>query len=180
MSVTAQFEFDEAEHRQALREAWALQPLSRLFTIIGIAWPAVGLWLGVGRHWRGMDLVDVFTDAMPWLVLGAFFLGLVPYLHGVQARKALEIDPSLHGTQLRTVDDKGLHVRGAGFSPSIPWSELARATETPHFFLFFQDTRLHHYIPKRVLSDVDRDSVRNLIQAHAPDPGRPAIAARST
>lgn len=180
MPITAQFEFDETEHRLALQEAWKLQPLARVATIVGIAWPAIGLWLGIGRHWREMDFVDLLTNAMPWVILGAFFLCLVPYLHRTQARKALENDPSLHGTQVRSVDDEGLHVRGAGFSPSIPWGGLLRATETRHFFLFFEDKRLHHYIPKRVLSDVERDGVRNLIQAHAPEIGRPAIAARST
>lgn len=179
MPTTARFEFDEAEHRQALREAWKLRPLTWFTTAIGMAWSGVGLWFGVLRSWGDESMGDALLNALPWLFLGAFFLGLMPLLHRAQARTALETDPSLNGTQLRTVDDVGLHVTGAGYAPSLPWSELVRAVETAHFFLFFQDTRLMHYIPKRVLTDIQRDELRNLIQAHAPEIGRPALAARS-
>lgn len=179
MPTTAQFEFDEAEHRQALREAWTLRPLSWISAAIGIAWSGAGLWFGVLRSWGNESMVDALVNALPWLLLGAFFLGLVPLLHRAQARRALETDPSLNGTQLRTVDDVGLHVTGAGYAPTLPWSELVRAVETAHFFLFFQDARLMQYIPKRALTDVQRDELRNLIQAHAPEIGRPALAARS-
>ncbi|HEX5971523.1 MAG TPA: YcxB family protein [Gemmatimonadaceae bacterium] len=118
MPVTAAFDFDEREYRQALREAW---PFRLTFT-----------------HW----------------------------LRRAQARKALDHDPSLRGTQLRTVDAQGLHIAGAGYAPSLHWHDLARVTETRHFFLFFEDDRVWHYLPKRALTDVERDSLRNLIQAN--------------
>lgn len=177
MPITAQFDFDEREHRKVLREEWRLHPLSWVLTTIGIAWPAIGLWLGVGRNWGDVGFGDAVFNAMPWLLLGGFFIGLPVLLRHVQASKALEFDPSLNGTQLRTVDEVGLHVVGAGYSPSLTWTDLQRATETKNFFLFFQDKRVWHYIPKRVLSDVERDAVRNLIQAYAPEMGRPALAA---
>jgi hypothetical protein len=166
MPVTAHFDFDEREYRQALREAWKLRRLSWLIPVVGIAWPAIGLWLSVGRHWTELTPTQVFYDAMPWLVLGAFLLTLVPWMRRKQASKALDHDPSLHGTQLRTVDAGGLHIAGAGYAPSLHWNDLARATETRHFFLFFEDDRVWHYLPKRVLTDVERDAVRNLIQAN--------------
>jgi len=72
----------------------------------------------------------------------------------------------LHGPQVRTVDATGLHVAGAGYAPSRRWSELARARETANFFFFFEDDRVSHYLPKRVLTDVERDELRNLIQAN--------------
>jgi hypothetical protein len=166
MPVTATFDFDEREYRQALREAWKLRRFSWVFTAIAIAWPAIGLWLGVGRHWHELTPAEVFYDAMPWLLLGAFLLTLMPWLRRSQAGRALERDPSLNGTQLRTVDASGLHIAGAGYAPSLHWNDLARAAETRHFFLFFEDDRVWHYLPKRVLTDVERDSVRNLIQAN--------------
>ena len=96
-----------------------------------------------------------------------FPLRLLAWLRLPRAGNALEHDPSLHGTQLRTVDASGLHIAGAGYAPSLHWSDLARATETRHFFLFFEDDRVWHYLPKRVLTGVERDAVRNLIQANA-------------
>jgi hypothetical protein len=63
------------------------------------------------------------------------------------------------------VDESGLHIRGAGFAPSRRWNEIARVTETANFFFFFEDKQVSHYLPKRVLSDVERDELRNLIQA---------------
>jgi hypothetical protein len=179
MSITAQFEFDEIEHRRVLREEWFGHPLSWVLTTVGVAWPAIGLWLGVGRNWGNIRLGDAFYDSMPWVLLGAFLLGLPVLVRHGQASKALELDPSLNGTQLRTVDDAGLHIVGAGYSPSLRWTDLDRVTETKHFFLFFQDKRVWHYIPKGVLSDVERDAVRNLIQAHAPEMGRPLLASRA-
>jgi len=118
MPVTARFEFDEREYRQAQREARPL-PL-RLLS-----------WLRLPR--AGNSLVQ---------------------------------DPVLQGTQLRTVDADGLHIAGAGYAPSLHWNDLVRATETRHFFLFFEDDRVWHYLPKRALTDVERDAVRNLIQAN--------------
>jgi hypothetical protein len=179
MAITARFEFDEAKHRKALRETWALNPMRWAVLAGGILVPATMIWIGVGRHWEELSAADAFTNALPWLLLGVFFLGLAPVLQRSAARKALELDPSLQGTQERMLDDTGLHVRGAGFSPSLGWGELVRVSETPNFFLFFYDKNLVHYIPKRALDGRSRDELRNLIQAHAPDVGRPALAARS-
>lgn len=180
MPITAQFEFDELEHRRALRETWSLHPMRWAVPVAGIVVPATMIWMGVGRHWREVSTADAVTNALPWVLLGAFFLGLMPLLHRAGARRALDIDPSLNGIQVRTVDDAGLHVRGAGFSPSLGWNELVRVSETPNFFLFFYDQRLAHYIPKRTLDARAREELRNLIQAHAPDVGRRALAAPST
>ena len=166
MPVTATFDFDEREFRQALREAWKLRRFNWLVPAVGIVWPAAGLWLGVGRHWSELTPTEALYDAMPWLLLGAFLLTLGPWLRRNQARKALEHDASLHGTQLRTVDAQGLHIAAAGYAPSLHWNDLVRVTETRHFFLFFEDDRAWHYLPKRVLTDVERDSLRNLIQAN--------------
>lgn len=177
MSITAQFEFDEIEYRQALHEM--LGPLRWTLPVGAIVLSVVALWLGVFRHWAEVSLGDAILTGLPWVLLGAFFLSLTPLLSRAKARKALELDPSLNGTQRHTVGDAGLQIRGAGYSPSLTWTDLERVTETKHFFLFFQDKRVWHYIPKRVLSDVERDEVRNLIQAHAPEMGRPLLAARA-
>jgi len=164
MAITARFDFDEREYRRAQVELlgpgrWAL-PLG------GITLALVALWFGVFRHWGEAPLGDALFNVLPWLLLGAFFAGLVPLLAHAQARKALDVDPTLNGPQVRTVDDTGLHITGAGYAPSRRWSELARATETSNFFFFFEDDRVSHYLPKRVLTDVERDGLRNLIQAN--------------
>ena len=91
---------------------------------------------------------------------------LMSWIRRTLGGNGLDVDPSLRGTQLRIVDADGLHIAGAGYAPSLHWNELARATETRHFFLFFEDGRVWHYLPKRVLTDVERDSLRNLIQAN--------------
>jgi hypothetical protein len=179
MAITAQFEFDEAEHRRVLRETWSLHPMRWVVPVAGILVPATMIWLGTVRYWRQLSAADALLNALPWVLLGAFFLGLAPLVHRAGARKALDVDPSLNGIQTRTVDETGLHVRGAGFSPSLGWGELVRVSETPNFFLFFYDRQLAHYIPKRALDDQARDDLRNLIQAHAPEIGGSALAARS-
>ena len=178
MPITAQFEFDQAEHRQGLREL--LGPARWMIPFGGIVLPIPALWFGVLRHREDITFADAASTMLPWLLLGAFFVALIPLLTWAQARRTLEFDPSLVGTQVRTIGDAGLQVIGAGYAPTLAWSDIERAKETAHFFFFFQDKSVWHYIPKRVLSDVERDGVRNLIQAHAPEPGRPALAARST
>lgn len=164
MPVTAHFDFDQAEYLRAQNELvghtrWAV-PLG------GITLALVALWLGVLRHWGEAPLGDALLNVLPWVLLGAFFAGLIPLLNRARARKALVDDPTLNGPQVRTVDESGLHVVGAGFAPSRTWSELARAKETSNFFFFFEDDRVSHYLPKRVLSDIERDELRNLIQAN--------------
>jgi hypothetical protein len=163
MRITAQFEFDEAEHRKALREL--LGPMRWTVPFAGVAVSLVALWFGVFRHWDDISAADAITTALPWVLLGAFLVALAPLLAWAQARKALELDPSLNGTQVRTLDGAGLRIIGAGYAPTLGWSDIERATETRHFFFFFEDKRVWHYIPKRVLTDVERDELRNLIQA---------------
>lgn len=161
--ITARFDFREDEHRLALRESspawmrWAV-------VLAGVVVPVVVLWVGVGSHWSELTLGDAVMNGLPWVLLGAFFLSLGPLLRRSQARHAREDNPFLNGTQLRTVDDVGLRVEGAGFAPSLRWQDLQQVTETRNFFLFYEDKRVMHYIPKRALSDVERDSLRNLIQ----------------
>lgn len=163
MSITARFDFDQAEYRHAQNELlghmrWAV-PLG------GITLAAVALWLGVVRRWGEATPREALLDVLPWILLGAFLASLVPLITHAKARKALDDDPTLNGPQIRMVDDTGLHIRGAGFAPSRRWNELTRVRETRHFFLFFEDDRVWHYLPKRALTDVERDAVRNLIQA---------------
>ena len=103
MSITAQFEFDEIEYRQALHEM--LGPLRWTLPVGAIVLSVMALWLGVFRHWAEVSLGDAILTGLPWVLLGAFFLSLTPLLSRAKARKALELDPSLNGTQRHTVGD---------------------------------------------------------------------------
>ena len=164
MPITAHFDFDQAEYRRAQNEL--LGPMRWTVPLGGITLALVALWFGVVRRWGEASLGEALLDVLPWILLGAFFAGLAPLINRARARKALDDDPTLNGPQVRTVDDSGLHVVGAGYAPSRRWSELARAKETANFFFFFEDDRISHYLPKRVLTDLERDELRNLIQAN--------------
>lgn len=163
MPITAHFDFDKAEYRRARNEL--LGPARWAAPLGGITLAVVALWLGVFRFRGDATLGDALLNVLPWVLLGAFFASLLSLLSRARARKALVDDPTLNGPQVRTVDESGLHVAGAGYAPTRTWSELARAKETSNFFFFFEDDRVSHYLPKRVLSDVERDELRNLIQA---------------
>jgi hypothetical protein len=165
MSITAQFEFDEAEYRLALREL--LGPMRWTIILGGIVLPLVALWFGVLRPWGEITIEEAVATVLPWVLLGAFFVALAPVLTWAQARKARALDPSLNGTQVREVGDAGLQILGAGYAPTLAWSDIERARETAHFFFFFEDKRVWHFIPKRVLTDIERDELRNLIQARS-------------
>jgi hypothetical protein len=179
MPIIAQFEFDPIDYRTGLRDVWSFNRARWVVPVVGIAIPALMIWLAVGRHWRESSLADAFWNALPWMLLGAFYLSLLPLMRRTAARKALQEDPALRGTQMRTVDDAGLHIRGAGLSQDLRWADLVRVEETTDFFLFFYNRSAAHYIPKRVLGDRQRDELRNLIQAHVPEVGASALAARS-
>jgi hypothetical protein len=59
----------------------------------------------------------------------------------------------------------GIHFRANGFSFDVSWHVMARALETPEFFLFFYDHRYAFYFPKRLLSPNDIEEVRRLSQS---------------
>jgi len=169
MPVTAQFDFDSGEYYRVLRAAWRHDPNRWFVWVFGLAVPAAILWFSVVRHLDDMSPWEAFWNALPWVLLGAFYLMLVPSAHRATARKALANDPSLRGPQSRSVDETGLHVRGAGFAQDFAWSDIVRVVETPDFFLFYYNKRAAHYMPKRVLDAAAIEQVRALIRAKLPD-----------
>lgn len=168
MAVTAEFDFDSREYYRVLRDAWWQDPNRWFVWLFGLAVPAAIIWFSVGRHWDEIRPWEAFWTALPWVLLGAFYLMLAPTTHWAVARKALANDPSLRGPQLRTVDENGLHVRGAGFAQDFAWSDLVRVVETADFFLFYYNNRAAHYLPKRVLDPAVIEQVRQLIRAKLP------------
>ena len=110
---------------------------------------------------------EAFLNALPWLLLALFYLMLLPRMYRSMARKALENDPSLRGGQIRTIDELGLHVQGAGFTQDLSWADLVRVVESPEFFLFFYNKRVAHYAPKRAFSPAAIADVQGLVRTHA-------------
>jgi hypothetical protein len=179
MSVTAQFEFDRDEYQSALRETWAFNPGRWVLPVMGIVVPAVMLWVAVGQYWGEINAKAAIVSAVPWLMLSAFYLSMLPLMQRAAARRALENDPALRGVQVRTVDEAGVQVVGAGFAQQLLWADLVRAVETDHFFLFFYNKRVAHYLPKRVLTESELHQVRVLITAHGSELGTALVALRS-
>ena len=179
MSVTSQFKFDRKEYQLALRETWAFNPGRWVLPVMGILLPGVMLWVAVGQYWGEISAKDAVLSALPWLLLSGFYMSMLPLMRRAAARKALENDPALRGAQTRIVDDAGLQVAGAGFSQQLRWSDLVRAVETEHFFLFFYNKRIAHYLPKRSLRADDVSKVRALLAAHKSELGTALLALRS-
>jgi hypothetical protein len=168
MAVETQFDFEQGEYQRALQAVMRYNPARRLIPLMGIVIPGLGLWFAVGSRWNAMTPWLRFQNALPWLVLGAFYLALMPMWIRAAAKKAQENDPALRGPQTRILDTTGLHVRGASFSQDFAWADIAKAVETPDFFLLFYNKRMAHYLPKSRLSPKAVAEARALIETHVP------------
>jgi hypothetical protein len=163
MTTSATFDFDRREYYRGIRAVQANNPYRWVIPLVGIILPSVMIWFAIGESWQRMGPWLAFQNALPWLLLGAFYLSMMPLMARAAAKKALENDPSLRGPQTRIVDDEGIHVLGAGLRQDLRWTDLVKAVETREFFLFFYNKRQAHYIPKRVLTSASVADVRNLI-----------------
>jgi hypothetical protein len=171
MGVSVTFDFDSSEYYRALRQAWRYNPARRLSLILGFGVPAVMGWLLVVRTWGEVPFSTAFWNVLPWLVLGGFYLALMPLMLKSAARKAPENDPALRGPQTRSVGPAGIQVKGAGFTQDFGWNDLVRVLETAEFFLFFYNKSVGHYLPKRALAPAEADQIRDLVRANLPERG---------
>lgn len=164
MTVRATFSFDRREHYRAIRQVFRRTParfVPWLFALLGLA---LAYWNAL-RYWDTVPMADLIWNALPWLLITAFWVVLIPYLHWRAARTTARSDPSVQGPQLREIDDAGVHSLGNGVRLDLPWNILLKAVETDEFFLYFYSKQLAFYVPKRVLPPADVQAVRVLTQA---------------
>ncbi|HET6680357.1 MAG TPA: YcxB family protein [Gemmatimonadaceae bacterium] len=171
MSITATFAFDPSEHYRAARAVTRYTPMRY------VPWGFAALALGI-LVWNVLPAVGeaepltVFSIALPYLLLGVFWLTLIPLSQRRAARKLPERDASARGPQERVVDETGFHSRGNGVALDIPWHAMVRAVETEEFFLFFYCKQCAYYVPKRVLAAPQLSEVRDLARAALADRAR--------
>lgn len=177
MSVTTTYEFDPREHYKAARA------VTRLTWFRWVPWIAVGITLllvlveVILPHWGEFDAWEIFLTSLPWLLLGVFWIALLPWSQRRAARKLVKRDPSVRGPQERSVDATGFHSLGNGVRLDVPWHAMARAVETDQFFLFFYNKQCAYYVPKRALSDSQCAEVRTLMRAAGMEAVAPPVAA---
>jgi len=167
MRVSKTFDFDSQEFYRAIRFMGRFNPATRWVPAFAVGFPLLMFYLVVVRSWGRISVLSASLNMLPWLLLGAFYLALVPLMQRTWARKATEYDPSLRGPQTRIVDESGVEVRGANSHQHLSWPDLRRIAEGPEFFLFFYNKRMAHYLPKRVLDAAEIGVVRELAQANA-------------
>ena len=120
----------------------------------------------VSRQWRQGGLSAI---SIPWLLLGLSPLVIIivgpPLAAWWAAKRHVASGPSMHGAQHVGVAEWGLQVSGPMSNGTLKWSAVMKAIETPEFFLFFLSKLQPVYIPKRLLSDADTVSVRQLARS---------------
>jgi YcxB-like protein len=163
MTVAATYEFDWREHYRASREV-----ARRIWTRwLGWGFAALALVLALLNYRAAAgraSALSVFLNVLPWIVLGAVWLGMIPILQWRAARKLPSRDASVQGPQERIVDAAGYHSRGNSVALDIPWHAMMRGIETTDFFLFFYNKQCAYYFPKRVISTAQIESVRSLVR----------------
>jgi hypothetical protein len=161
MTVTATYDFDCREHYRATREV-----ARRIWTRwLGWGFAAVALVLALLNYRAAAgraSALSVLLNVLPWIVLGAFWLGMIPLLQWRAAKKLAQRDASVQGRQERIVDSAGYHSRGNGVALDIPWHAMVRGVETTDFFLFFYNKQCAYYFPKRVIDGAQIASMRSL------------------
>jgi hypothetical protein len=163
VAVTSVFDFDSSEHYQALRA------VSRRTAARWVSWGFGGLalvlaLLSLRDGWGRASPLALFLNALPWLLLGMFWVAFIPISQRWAARSLPKRDASVRGPQERTVDSDGFHSRGNGVSLDVPWHAMLRGVETNDFFLFFYSKQVAYYVPKRVLADGQIREVRRLMR----------------
>src|SRR5262245_880838 len=137
MTITATYDFDWREHYRASREVTRRQPARWLvWGFIVVLAVALGV-LSYRAIAEGASTFSTFLSVLPWILVGAFWLGITPFVQWRAASKLPSRDPSVQGPQERTIDVSGYHSRGNGVALDLPWHAMARGIETPDFFLFF-------------------------------------------
>jgi hypothetical protein len=166
MTISAQFEFEADEQYAALRAVTAATVWRWAIPLFAVGFPALVIAMTILPHLESMTPASMFLNSLPWILLGAFYLALMPVSQKRRAKRLLQTEPSVRGVQERGIDGTGLHVRGHGLSMDYAWSDLLKAVETPAFFLFFYNKNCAHFIPKRALPADGVESVRSLVERH--------------
>ena len=162
MSITASFEYDPKEWYAASRAVTRSTHWRWTIPLFSVLIPAIGFVLSLD-HWDVMTPSARFWSSLPWLLLFLFYIALIPVMQRRRVQRLKTDEPTVRGTQSRTVDETGFHVRGHGFAQDLAWGELHRVVETDRFFLFFYNKRCAHVMPKRVLSSDEVAGARTLI-----------------
>jgi YcxB-like protein len=163
MSVAATYEFDWQEHYRASREVarrmWT-RWISWGFAAVALILATLNYFAAAGRA----SALSIFLNVLPWLVVGAAWVALIPYMQRRAAKKLPSRDSSVQGLQTRALDATGYHSRGNSVALDIPWHAMLRAVETADFFLFFYNKQCAYYFPKRVLSATEIEKARMLLK----------------
>jgi hypothetical protein len=168
--VEAQHEWNAKWHAAAQRAVWRHSPYGRWlrriahFIVAGVGVLLAFLWLGSEEPVERRLLA-----ATPWVLIAALWVVLLrggfPWLSRLSARQSM-IDPEK--PMVDSVSPAGYSRRQSGTELRVPWSDLKQVVETPDLFLFFHTPNCAYYLPKAVLSDAQRGTVRNLITASMP------------
>lgn len=166
MNVSATFEYDPDEHYRALRAITGFTMVHWIpIVAFGVPITAILFEIIAIRNNPGREIMTSVMDVLPYVVLGALWLGIVPLSQRYQSRKLTKLDPSMIGPQQRVVDAEGFHTSGNGQSLDVPWHLLRRVVETDHFFLFFYGREQAYYLAKRLFSTDQVKAVRLFARA---------------
>jgi hypothetical protein len=165
MGVSVSYEPEPRDFAEAFREV-GNRGLSRILRY------AIGLGIPVA------ETISVATDAAVrsdpgrvvwqlvcwWVIFPLLFFGLLAIVRRWGVRRFIKDDATQKETQLRRLDDDGLHISGPGHSASISWSVLRSAVETSGFFLLFQTRDCAYFLPKRAMSSDAITQARALLR----------------
>jgi hypothetical protein len=162
----ARFEYDPTEQYAAARAVTRATNWRWIIPVGAIGIPLFVIAVTILPHLDTMSPTSMIISSLPWILLGAFYLVLIPMSQKRRAKKLPTREPSVRGTQERGVDEAGLHIRGHGLTMDYAWPDLQSAVETPQFFLFFYNKNCAHFIPKRALPASGLDDVRTVLRTY--------------
>ena len=162
MSVHVTYDYDPADRAAAAATLRSFRRRDWIAPVVVVLISATAIGFLVPPAWHEGGLLDASFAALPYLLLAALWLSVIPVLGRREARRLLERDPSGAGVQERSVDAIGYHVHTNGTRIQLPWSAIVRCVETESSFLFYTDEKHAHFLPKRVLRPSDLRAVRAL------------------
>jgi hypothetical protein len=169
MAGQVSFTPEMADYIAASRAAWSRSMRQRPFFVRLAVISLVVAMAGFAFGWSDGTLGDAVAAA--GIAVGAVLLwlflvcGLTWLLIPRRAGRLFRQQKTLNQENIFSWNDEGLSYRTPKGHSDLTWDDLHGWFERPAVFLFLLNDRLHHFVPKRALTQEQTDDLRHAAAA---------------
>ena len=154
MEVTVKFELLDGDITNSVNAFPQIKKM-RFFGMVALGLAAMTLLAGAVNGELASGLATVVTMT----VFGGVFF-TIPYF---SARSALQNFTAEERRLTMRLEEGGIHVTSGKGESSSPWDAVHRVVESQDVFLIYTTEQCAHFLPKRLLSPENTETIRNLV-----------------